>query len=412
MNTSKLYKIVQRFDNTKIEDISASVKTQCGIFADRVKPGNTIAITGGSRGIANIAEVIKAVASWVKEQGAHPFLIPAMGSHGGGVAEGQQEILEGYGMTEKYVGAPIKATMEVEQIPASDIKLPVYMDKYAYEADGVILVNRVKPHTDFRGKYESGLVKMSVIGLGKHTQALAVHRFGVHGLRDLIPQVARKIFESGHVIGGIALIENGYDETAEIHGVPVEKILDEEPALLERAYSLMPSLPVEDIDLLIMDEMGKDISGSGFDTNIVGREYIRGEAEPESPRIKTIMVRDLTDASHGNAVGLGVADVITRRLFDKIDFTTMNPNAYTSSFLERVKIPMVADNDAQAMEFALRYCYIPDGTPERIVRIKNTLKLDEVYVSRPVLEEVKGRSDITITGEEIEVATGGSCPSM
>ncbi len=239
---------------------------------------------------------------------------------------------------------------------------PVFMDKNAYESDGVILINRIKPHTDYHAKYESGLVKMAVIGLGNEKQASAIHSYGVYGLSTLIPLTAKQIFSTGKILGGIALVENAYDDTMLVNVLKTDDFFEQEPVLLDIARKNMPALPVNDIDVLIIDQMGKDISGVGIDTNIIGRTKIVGQEEPENPNIKAIMVLDLTDHSHGNAIGIGLSDVITKKLYDKIDFSATYSNAVTSSFLERAKIPIVADNDKEAFEIALRSCgYLEKG---------------------------------------------------
>jgi hypothetical protein len=285
----------------------------------------------------------------------------------------------------------------------------VFMDRYAYESDGVILINRVKVHTDFHGRYESGLVKLSVIGLGKHRQALEIHKFGVYGLRSLIPPTAQQILATGKILCGLAIVENAYDETMMVKALNADAIMDEEPQLLDISRANMPSLPTERgdasraVDVLIIDRMGKDISGAGIDPNIIGRMKIRGEAEPESPQITTIVVTDLTPASHGNAVGLGLADVITQQLFDKIDLAATYENTVTSTFLERGKIPVIAPDAAAATAYALRSCGPIPPDEVRIMRIRDTLHLGEVYVSPAILEEIKGRRDIDVIGEPVEV---------
>ncbi len=391
-----LAKVRQHFPRPRLDDIEVAVVEQMAAMRERIRPGESIAITVGSRGIANLATIVHTVVEQLKGWGATPFIIPAMGSHGGGTAEGQLEVLASYGVTPDAMGCPIRSSMETVDLTPSEPRNRVYMDRFAYEADGVILLNRVKLHTDFHGPHESGLVKMSVIGLGKHRQALEIHSWGVYGLRHLIPWTSRRILATGKIRFGIALVENAYDETMLIKALGAEAILDEEPALLDVARAHMPKLPVDDIDVLMIDRMGKDISGAGLDPNIIGRNMIRGEPEPERPRVKAITVHDLTEASHGNAVGMGLADVISRRLFDKIDLQATNENTVTSSFLLRGKIPVVAPDDATAYAYALRSCgRIEDGEP-RVMRIRDTLMLSELYVSPSVLCEIRDRVDIEI----------------
>jgi hypothetical protein len=267
----------------------------------------------------------------------------------------------------------------------------------------VVLINRIKQHTDYHAIYESGMVKMSVIGLGKEKQASAIHEYGVYGLSVLIPMVAKEIFLSGKILGGIAIVENAFDETMLVKALVTNQFFTQEPALLEIATKNMPSLPADDIDLLIIDQLGKDISGVGIDPNIIGRTRITGQKEPDKPNIKAILVSDLTDATRGNAMGIGLSDVITRRLYEKIDFQATYTNIVTSSFLERGKIPIVADTDKEAFGIALRSCgYLKKGE-EKIIRIKNTLHLDEVYISQAILKTVLDSKSIEIIKENVNL---------
>jgi hypothetical protein len=399
----QLTKIRQRFERPLLPDVPSALAQELDKVKPAIVPGAKLAVAVGSRGIAGIADVVKTTVEVVQGWGAVPFIVPAMGSHGGATAQGQVEVLASYGITEASVGAPIRSSMDTVELTAGDDLNRVYMDRYAYESDGIILINRIKPHTDFHGSYESGLVKMSVIGLGKHAQALEMHSFGVHGLRDLVPSTAARILATGKVLFGLAIVENSYDETMLLRALKAGEIMAEEPRLLEIARANMPRLPADEIDVLIVDRLGKDISGCGMDTNIIGRLMIRGEDEPSSPRIKTIVVTDVTAASHGNALGTGLADVITQRLFDKIDLPATYENIVTSAFLERGKIPVIAENDATAFAYALRGCgRIPRGT-ERVVRIQDTLHLAEVCVSRAVLDEIGARADVEVLGEAVDL---------
>ncbi|MBN1877100.1 MAG: DUF2088 domain-containing protein [Anaerolineae bacterium] len=405
MTSLYLTKIRQRFPRPRLNDARAAMTQELDTMRPLIQPGDSIAIAVGSRGIANIATIVKTVVDFVKAQSAAPFIIPAMGSHGGGTAEGQAGVLASYGITGATMGAPVRSSLDVVEIPAPGFPNRVFMDRYAYESDGVILINRVKVHTDFHGPYESGLVKMSVIGLGKHRQALEIHSFGVYGLRERIPPTAQRIFETGKVLFGVALVENAYDETMVVKALRAGDIMREEPSLLDVARANMPRLPVDNLDILIIDRMGKDISGAGIDPNIIGRNRIRGEPEPDHPHIKAVTVHDLTDATHGNACGTGLADVVTRRLFDKTDLTITNENIVTSSFLERGNIPVIAPTDAQAYTWALRSCSSPAGSvvpvEACVARIRDTLHLSELYVSRAVLDEIVGRVDIEVLGEPV-----------
>jgi hypothetical protein len=396
-----LTKIVQHFPKQHIEAIERVVGTALEPHSAKIRKGGSIAIAAGSRGIFGIDRMVKAAVSWLKEIGAHPFIVPAMGSHGGATAEGQREVLAGYGISEASMGAPIRSSLEVIELDAADLPVQLYMDAHAWESDGIILINRIKPHTDYSGPYESGLVKMSVIGLGKHAQALEVHRHGVPGLRDIMPRCAEKILSTGKILLGLGVIENAYDRPAQILALEPERFMSDEPALLERSRAALPCFPVEDLDLLIVDNIGKDISGVGMDPNIIGRLYIHGEADPEIPRIKAILARDLTPNSHGNALGVGLADVITRTLFDKIDFDQMNENASTSTFLERAKIPIIANNDGQALDYALRALGSLESGRERVIRIRDTLSLHQIYVSPAVLDAATGTERVEVTKQSI-----------
>jgi len=357
-----------------------------------------VAIAVGSRGVSNIKEIVATVAQEVKRQRAKPFIIPAMGSHGGATAEGQKKILDSYGIDERSVGAPIVSSMEVIKIGSLNGKVPVYFDRSASQADAIIPINRIKPHTDFHGEIESGIAKIMVIGLGKHKGALSIHKQGASGLRQIIPAAARLITEKMPILFGVATVENAYHETALIEAIGRDELEEKEKKLLLKAKELMPHLPSEKIDVLIIEELGKDISGAGIDTNIIGRMMILGEKEPPSPRIKRIVVLDLTKETHGNAAGLGLADFITKKLFDKINYEESLVNILTARFIQRGKIPITLDNDRQAIEIALDTCWGVDSEKARVVRVKNTLKLDEVYVSETLLQEVAPRDDIEIIG--------------
>lgn len=399
MNIPKLIKIRQSFKNEYIADIEGAVKAQIDSLGLQLKPGASIAVAVGSRGIANIRLIVKATVDALKERGAHPFIVPAMGSHGSATAEGQKEVLTSYGVTAEYTGVPVISSMQVVELPQGDLKIKVFMDKHAYESDGIVVINRVKVHTDFHGRTESGMLKMCVAGLGKHKQAMAIHNQGVYGLRELVPMIAREVLKTGKILMGIGIVENAYDRTMIIKAVLPCDIENEELKLIDISRRNMPGFPVQQMDVLIVDEMGKDISGIGIDSNITGRIRIRGEQDSEVPDITNIVVTDLTEASHGNALGMGVADFITKNLYDKIDFNATYENVLTSTFTERGKIPIVADTDRKAVEYALRTCGPVKSENIRIIRIKNTLKLNELYVSESILEELKADKGIEILGD-------------
>jgi hypothetical protein len=398
-----MIKIRQYFRREKILNIERSVKEEIEKVGIRIKPGAKIAITAGSRGIANIKVILKAIVENVKNMGGIPFIVPAMGSHGGATAEGQLEVLRSYGITEESLGVPIKSSMEVVELPGDGFQEKIFMDKIAYEADNTIVVNRIKVHTDYHGPTESGLMKMIAIGLGNQKQATAMHKYGVYGLKELIPAVARQVLKHGNIIMGLGIVENAYDETMMIKAMKPEVIEEEEKKLLAIARSNMPKLPVDDLDILVIDVIGKDISGTGMDTNIIGRIRIEAEKEPEKPKIKRIVITDLTEGSHGNSVGMGLADIMTERLKNKIDYRATYENVLTSTFVERAKMPMVAKNDRSALEYAFRTCGSIEPENARIIRIKDTLHLSEMYVSRAILNEIQHQPNIEVIGEYVDI---------
>ncbi|MEI6148955.1 MAG: DUF2088 domain-containing protein [bacterium] len=365
----------------------------------KVRPGERIAVAVGSRGMADLPVLVSQTVAWIKVQGGVPFIVPAMGSHGGATAEGQAAVLARYGITEESVGAPVRSSMDVVELPRGESDTPVYFDRLASESDGTILINRIKPHTSFHGRYESGLMKMMAVGLGKHAQALAIHALGVEGLREVMPEVGRQILHHANVRLGLGTVENAYEEIMLVRALPAADIPGEEPLLLEVARRNMPRLPVGKVDVLVVDEIGKNISGLGMDPNIIGRLKIRGQPEPEWPDIRMIVIRDLTPETDGNAAGMGLADIITRRAYDKIDFQTTYANVLTTGFLERAKVPVVAATDREAVELACRSAGVRREEEVRLIRIRNTLRLDELQVSAAVLEEIKDHAGVTLLGE-------------
>lgn len=390
-----------RFDDTSIDDPQAAVRSALEEAALVVSPGATIAVAVGSRGIASIDRVVRTTVEWLGERGARAFIVPAMGSHGGATASGQADVLASYGITAETMGVPVRSSMETVRLDSTGVDVDLFMDRFAAEADGVLLVNRVKPHTDFHGFPESGLFKMSVIGLGKHAQARAVHSLGIEGLKHQILPAARRIIATGKIIGGLAIVENAYDRPVEIRAAPAEGIEPMERELLDLATRSMARLPLDDIDLLIVDEIGKDVSGTGMDTNVVGRIRIRGEAEPTAPRVKSVVCTALTPASHGNAIGMGLADAITRELYDAVDFGATYENGLTSSFSERIKVPYVAGSHAEAVRAGIRFAALDTDERRaleraRIVRIRNTLELDTMLVSPAAAQALAGRDDVEV----------------
>ncbi|MBU8878290.1 nickel-dependent lactate racemase [Bacillus sp. FJAT-29790] len=398
MTFPKFAKIRQKFQVNSLENIPATITDQFQhVNADeKIKPGMEIAITVGSRGIANIPLIVKSVADEIKKRGAIPFIIPAMGSHGGATAEGQIEVLEGLGVTEESTGCEIRSSMDVVEIGKTSAGIPVYLDKHAYHADGIIIMGRVKPHTDFKKEIESGVLKMASIGIGKHKQALALHTYGIEGIRDMMPDVGKVVFKQPNTLFGVAIVENAHEETAIIEAIESDRVEEREKELLVEAFKLMPSLPIDELDILVVDEIGKNFSGTGMDTNIIGRIRVLGVKEPKKPNVKYIIASNLSEACHGNALGIGLADLTTKRLFDKIDYKAMNENVVTSTFLDRAKIPIVLDNDQEALKAALRANWGVASEEARIARIPNTLHIGELFVSEVIFNELKDKENIEV----------------
>ncbi len=386
-------------------DIPARVRAE--LAALRLAPGSRVAITAGSRGIANIAAIVRACGEAVRAAGGDPFVTPAMGSHGGATADGQTDVLAGYGVTEATVGMPVVSSMEVRQIGTLDGEMPVYMSAVALDADRILLVNRVKAHTDFRGPVESGLAKIAAIGLGKQRGAQTIHSYGTRGLAELMPRAARCMIEStGKFLGGLAILENALDETASVHWVEADGVAGPpEKELLRRGKALMAGLPFDQIDVLVVDEMGKNISGCGMDTNVIGRMFVPGVPEFERPRITAIVVLDLTEPSHGNACGVGLADFTTERLVSSIDWQATYMNGYTSGLggLLRNRLPNVLADDREAIAAAIRMCGKPDPATARVVRIKNTLMASYVELSASMRDEAES-AKVEVTGQPQRMA--------
>jgi hypothetical protein len=396
MPVPRMYRVHHRIEGPAIHDIPREVRIQLSSrnAMANIRKGQSIAVTVGSRGIVNQPLVVKTLVEELKKAGAHPFLIPAMGSHGGATAEGQIEILHDLGFTEEFIGAPIKASMETVQIGVTPSGLPVYIDKYAHEADGIVLVNRVKVHTSFTGEIESGLIKMSVIGLGKQKGAEICHELGFEQMETRLLEISRTTIEKCSILFGLAMLENGQHETAEIHIVPKDKIEGQEIQLQKRAKELLARVPFEKLEVLIIDRIGKEISGAGLDPNVVGR-YHTGLGSG-GPSITRISILDITDASHGNGCGLGIGDFTTRRAFEKFDFAASYPNSLTSNVTVSSKIPLVMKNDRQAIQAAIKTCLLWDKTRARLVHIHDTLSLEEFEVSETLLQEVEDNPNLEV----------------
>jgi hypothetical protein len=389
----------QRFPRPCIEDPGAHflARLRASGVLNNVKAGQSIAVAVGSRGIVNQPLLVGLLVAELKSKGVRPFIVPAMGSHGGASAEGQERMLADLGVSAGTVGAPVRSSMEVLELGVTPGGLPVYMDRAAAEADGIVLINRVKQHVAFRGPYESGLFKMLAIGLGKQKGAEVCHNLGFARMPEHIPALARAALRQAKVLFGVALVENGYHETARIEVIPAARIEAEEPELLREAKTLSARLYFPVLDVLVIDEVGKDITGTGFDLKIAGR--YSDEAGSEGPEIARIALLSLTAVSHGNANGLGLADFITRRLFESIDTLETYPNSLTTTDPLRAKIPMILESDRRAIQAAIKTCHLRDLRQVRLARIRNTLSLEEISVSAPALESLEHGAPVESAGE-------------
>ncbi len=398
MQFPRLHLVEQVCDQPRLDDPAAEVRRQIlgSRLGERVKPGGRVAVAVGSRGIANLAVMVRSAIQVLREMAYKPFVVAAMGSHGGATPEGQRDLLASYGITPEFIQADVSTAMDRVCLGHNSWDEPVYWDRAAYQADGVITLSRIKPHTDFRGRYESGIVKMLVIGLGKREGAATHHQYGVRGLRDMIPESVKVVLQNTRFALGLAVLENALEQTARIVAVEPEDLLNSEPKLLEQARQMMGRLPVRELDLLIVGELGKNYSGTGMDVNVLGRQMIEGVPDTLDPRITRICVLDLSEESHGNAVGLGLADLTTRKILAKMDPDITNLNYFTSCFLMRAKIPPAFDTDRECIEMGLRTCWQPRSERVRMAIIPNTLELKYLWVSEPVAQECQGRTHVRL----------------
>lgn len=362
----------------------------------RIKPGARVAVGVGSRGIKNLETIVRATLDFWRAQGANPFVIAAMGSHGGATPEGQRELLAEYGISEAKLGVPIKTDMTAVQIGVNSWGEPVWWDRNALEADAVVTVSRIKAHTDFRGRFESGIAKMLVIGLGKRDGAAQHHRWGFRGLRDMLPETAKVLLEKTPFLAGLAVLENAREETAHLQVVARENLLEEEPGLLDRAKQLMGRLPFDQLDLLLIGEIGKNYSGAGIDPNVVGRLLIECQDEFDKPKITRICCFDLSPESHGNGTGVGIADLTTDRLLAAIDPVPFRMNNLTACFLRRSQLPFAFPTDRACIECGMETCWQPDPAKVRMAIIPNTLEVAELWVSAPLVEEARKHPHLEI----------------
>ena len=404
MRFPKIIQVEQSIDTRHLQDYSATLRSELEAvgLSRSIKKDMKVAITAGSRGIAHIPEMLAIIVDEVKKAGGHPFLFPAMGSHGGATAEGQMGILTALGITEAATHAPILATSETKMIGTLDNGEAVYIDKYAAEADGIIVVNRIKPNTDFKDEIESGLMKMMSVGMGKQKGSRMVFWHGREGYHKTLKDVARLILKKTPILLGVGIVENAAGETAVIKAVLPSQFEEEEKKLLRIAKSMEPGIPLKQIDVLIIKEIGKNISGTGMDTNVVGRFWLAGEAFPELPEINRIVALDLTDESHGNAVGIGLADYTTKRLFKKTDLYTVYLNALNAGSPETAKLPIVLSDDRTAIWAALNTCGPVEPESAKLVIIRNTMKLDRFHISEALMPEAK-QANLKIIGEPHEM---------
>ncbi|MDQ0883871.1 lactate racemase domain-containing protein [Peribacillus sp. V2I11] len=400
----KMVKVRQKFRTPQIADVAGEVKKaikEAGVLS-RINEDDKVAIAVGSRGVADLPILVRETVAAVMAAGGNPFIVPAMGSHGGATAEGQIDVLLQLGISEEAVGAPIMSSMEVIKLDELPNGLPVYIDKLAYESDKIIVINRIKPHTAFRGPVESGLMKMITIGLGKQKGAEAAHAYSFKYMAEHVPEMAKISLAEAPIIFGLATIENAYDKPAKIVAVPAEELEEVEPGLLLEAKSLMPKIHFDSMDVLIVNELGKDISGDGMDPNITGNfatPYATG-----GPDVKRTVVLGLTEKTHGNANGIGMADMTTKAVMNEIEWEKGYANALTSTVTDVVKLPMFLDTQELAVKAAIKTCNAFDLNKVRVVRIKNTLEIGEIWISESMMEEALKNKNIEILSEPEELA--------
>ena len=401
----RVFPVQQHFDHPTCDDVDAEVWAQLASMdlSAKVQPGQSVAITAGSRGIRNIAEITRAIVGYFRSLQAQPFIVPAMGSHGGGKADGQRGVLESYGITENFCGCPIRSGMETVLIGKADEGFPIFFDKLAFGADHVVVCNRVKPHTNFAGSVQSGLMKMMMIGLGKKDGASLYHRaIYDHGFPQIIRSVAPQVVAHAPILCGIAIVENGRHETAKIEAIPPSQFEARETELLKLARDWMPKLPFSSIDVLVVDQIGKNISGTGMDTNVIGRKH--SEPRPDDPDIKRIVVRGLTKDSHGNAAGIGFADFCRRQVIEQMDVNATVLNCLTALDVSGAKIPVHYETDREVLDTALGVLGLTSRRSARVVRIPDTGHLEKIWCSEAFQDDVKSNAHLEQLGELRELA--------
>lgn len=405
----ELYLINREFLQPRIDDIEGEIVRKIKEYGicNQLKPGYKVAITAGSRGIANLPIILKTLVSIFCQCETHPFIVPAMGSHGGATAEGQLEVLESLGITEDTIGVPILSSMEVTELGKTANGCPVFMDQIAFHSDAIFIVNRVKVHTRFKADHESGLLKMIAVGLGKRKGCSIMHQYGLY---PAIVDASRLALSRAPIIGGLGIVENAYQEIAKLEVTKKKGIERLDAELLKLEKTLFPCLPIEDIDLLIVDEMGKNISGTGMDTNVIGRVSKPCMNEDEKPHIKKIVALNLHDASHGNALGMGLADIITRQFYENIDFKVTYENVIAANILERAKMPVIMKSDRDAISLAINLITTPSCKEPKVIYIKNTSELSRIIVSGKVLDEMndKGLKNLNPERASLRFDTNGN----
>ncbi|WP_020465914.1 nickel pincer cofactor-dependent isomerase, group 22 [Singulisphaera acidiphila] len=405
MSFPPLARIRQTVPQPRLDDVPGTVRRLIleSKIRDRVKPGGTIAVGVGSRGITVIPTIARAAVDTLKEMGFRPFIVAAMGSHGGATSEGQRQLLAEYKITPETMGVEVRTDMDTVVVGTSPIGLPIYFDKNAHGADGIVLLNRVKPHTDFHAAHESGVLKMMVIGLGKRDGAEQIHKLGLRGMKEVLPAVGRHLIANMKFALGLAILENADDVPAEIVPLEPDTIFDVEPRLLKRARELMARLPFDQIDVLVIGELGKNYSGAGIDPNVTGRLMIETQNDFERPVVTRMVVLDVSEESHGNIVGVGFADLTTERLVSKLDERSFRINVLTSCCLERARIPITLPTDRDVFEAALQTCWRIDPSEARMVVIPNTLELSTLWVSPPLEEELRAHPHLTRETEYLPI---------
>ena len=399
----KLYLAKQTFPRPRVEDIKSTIYSELEKLGikKRLPKGAKVAVTAGSRGINRIVEMTRLTVEYLKENGFEPRLIAAMGSHGGGTAEGQREILTSLGVTPEAVGAPVLTGAETVEVGKTPQGLIAYINRHVLDVQGVIVLNRIKVHTALVGDMQSGLTKMCVVGLGGPSGAQQFHSLGIRELPACLREIGTILIEKTPILGGLAIIENGFEETAHIIGVEARKFIEEEPKLLAMAKKLMPLLPADKLDILVIEEMGKDYSGTCIDTNVIGRFRVKGEPEPETPFIKRIVLLDISEGSHGNANGIGLADLVTDKLVGKIDLKAMYLNVLTTGFVQRCFIPLHFPSEKETIEMAIASLGRIAPKNLRLMIIPTTLHLDKVYISEALVAELKAKPGVEVADEAV-----------